>query len=247
MSTIQYGDLSYADDSGDFIGNALHGSRYTPPYLTSSSQKEGLPIVQADYVTADSGTGLVHSAPAHGMDDYATWKAQEAASASPMPAMASYVDADGKYSSSIASEIVSPSVDHLVGLSVLSSAPLAVLNDLKQRKLLFASPKIRHKYPYDWRTKQPVIVRSTPQWFANVENIKESAVEALNAVNFVPEQGTSSKCCYMRIFRANPKPMQVEIDCKHSLKVAPSGAFPDRDRGAYLYLYFLSTTLENHC
>lgn len=160
--------------------------------MTSAAQESGLPIVEADYVTADSGTGLVHSAPAHGMDDYATWKSQEAATGSSTVPMASYVDADGHYSSSLASEIVSPAVNHLVGLSILSAAPSAVLNNLKSRNLLLATAKIRHKYPYDWRTKQPVIVRSTPQWFANVENIKGEAVKALESVNFVPEQGNDT-------------------------------------------------------
>lgn len=128
------------------------------------------------------------------MDDYATWKAQDAATDLSATTMASYVDADGQYSSTLANEIVSPAVDHLVGLSILSTAPSAILSDLKDRKLLVASTKIRHKYPYDWRTKQPVVVRSTPQWFANVENIKEKAAHALEAVHFVPEQGTDNKC-----------------------------------------------------
>lgn len=175
-----------------FAGGTLHGSRYLPPYMTEAVQEQGLPIVRADYVTADSGTGLVHSAPAHGMDDYATWKAQEATTQSPPTRMASYVDADGQYTSSLASDIVSPTVDQLIGMSVLSDAPAAVLEDLKSRNLLVASAKIRHKYPYDWRTKQPVIVRSTPQWFANVEDIKEEAINALQSVNFVPEQGKYS-------------------------------------------------------
>lgn len=167
----------------------MKGSHYRPPYLTAVAQESGLPIVEADYVTADSGTGLVHSAPDHGMDDYASWKAQEGATGSSNTPMASYVDADGQYSSSLTEEIASPAVDHLVGLSVLSDATSAVLGDLKMRNLLLASAKIRHKYPYDWRTKQPVIVRSTPQWFADVENIKEKSVKALETVRFVPEQG----------------------------------------------------------
>ncbi|KAK9894284.1 isoleucyl-tRNA synthetase [Cystobasidium minutum MCA 4210] len=172
-----------------FRGDDLQGSRYTPPYLTAAARETGLPVVSADYVTADSGTGLVHSAPAHGMDDYAAWKAQEAESESANTTMASYVDADGQYGGNLSSEIVSPDVTGLVGASVLSDAPAKVIEDLKARGLLLASAKIRHKYPHDWRTKQPVIVRSTPQWFANVENIKTQAVNALQSVNFVPDQG----------------------------------------------------------
>lgn len=158
-------------------------------YPTAAAEKAGLPIVSADYVTADSGTGLVHSAPAHGMDDYATWKKQEHTADSALTAMASYVDGDGHYSGNIADEIVTPGVQDLVGASVLLDAPAKIIDDLAARGLLVGKVKIRHKYPYDWRTKQPVIVRSTPQWFANVENIKEQAVDALASVKFVPEQG----------------------------------------------------------
>lgn len=152
----------------------------------------------------------MHSAPAHGMDDYATWKAQESATESGTTPMASYVDGDGQYSDNLATEIVSRNVSRLVGASVLADAPSKVIDDLKSRDLLVASAKIRHKYPYDWRTKQPVIVRSTPQWFANVENIKGQAVEALRSVNFVPDQGTLSLNRYnrMRLTRrcTRPKP-----------------------------------------
>lgn len=178
------------------------------------------------------------------MDDYATWKAQDTATGSSTAAMASYVDADGHYSSSLASEIISPSVAHLVGLSVLSSAPSAVLDDLRNRNLLVASAKIRHKYPYDWRTKQPVIVRSTPQWFANVENIKEKAVQALQEVNFVPEQGRS--CVAAAAVHPNlMQIVQVGIDCKRSQRVAPNGVFPGSAPGAFLSLSSSSRKPEN--
>jgi isoleucyl-tRNA synthetase len=156
---------------------------------------EGLPIVEADYVTADSGTGLVHSAPAHGMEDYVTWKAQDSMTGSLSSPIASFVDADGQYSAALSSTILEPDVDHLIGASVLEDAPQKIMADLQSRGYLLGRTTIRHKYPYDWRTKKPVIIRSTPQWFADVEDIKSQALEALQAVNFVPEQGLCRFIC----------------------------------------------------
>jgi isoleucyl-tRNA synthetase len=91
---------------------------------------EGLPIVEADYVTADSGTGLVHSAPAHGMEDYVTWKAQDSMTGSLSSPIASFVDADGQYSAALSSTILEPDVDHLIGASVLEDAPQKIMADL---------------------------------------------------------------------------------------------------------------------
>ena len=75
-----------------------------------------------------------------------------------------------------------------------------VIKLLHEQNLLIATRKIRHKYPYDWKTKKPVIIRATPQWFANLDRIKDKAISALSSVNFVPAQGMyfQSRLCQLR-------------------------------------------------
>ena len=133
-------------------------------------------ILHADLVTADSGTGLVHLAPGHGFEDYDV--CQRLGITVPAP-----VDGDGRF----VQESGVPVPESLVGLPVLGEGSKAVAKLLGSH--LLKTHKIRHKYPYDWRTKQPVIVRATAQWFADVGRIKDPALKALEAVRFVPKGG----------------------------------------------------------
>ncbi|TKY87877.1 hypothetical protein EX895_003458 [Sporisorium graminicola] len=152
------------------------------------------PILMADYVTAVSGTGLVHSAPAHGAEDYQIWKQQGRLQ---RDGIFSPVNDEGRYSSDIfqldASSAEQGSGDYqkglgqrLIGKEVLTEGAQEVMAILKERGALISAQTLRHKYPYDWRSKQPVIVRATAQWFANLDDIKQQAIEALDDVTFVP-------------------------------------------------------------
>jgi isoleucyl-tRNA synthetase len=73
-----------------------------------------------------------------------------------------------------------------MGKEVLSDGAREVISILKERDALVCAHTLRHKYPYDWRSKQPVIVRATAQWFANLDRIKQQAIDALRDVVFVP-------------------------------------------------------------
>ncbi|XP_044719918.1 tRNA synthetases class I (I, l, M and v) domain-containing protein [Hirsutella rhossiliensis] len=120
------------------------------------------PIVHAGFVSADSGTGLVHMAPGHGQEDY-------------------------EVCSSLGIEAFAPPELLTSAPSILQGGSQAVL-DLVGDDVL-GTHNLRHKYPYDWRTKQPVVVRATAQWFADVGSIKQAALKALSHVRFVPESG----------------------------------------------------------
>ncbi|KAJ4286097.1 isoleucine-tRNA ligase [Kalmusia sp. IMI 367209] len=129
------------------------------------------PVLHADFVTDSSGTGLVHMAPGHGMEDY------HACSAIGIEAFAPVDDAG-----TFTKEAFPEQPELLEGLAVSDlkkTGSNAILNYLDKHNLLRAKHNFRHKYPIDWRTKKPVIVRATAQWFANVDNIKTGAMKAI--------------------------------------------------------------------
>ncbi|CBQ72570.1 probable ISM1-isoleucine--tRNA ligase, mitochondrial [Sporisorium reilianum SRZ2] len=172
-------------------GTDLSDSVYRSPLSAPNSSAR--PILMADYVTALSGTGLVHSAPAHGAEDYQIWKQQGRLQ---RDGIYSPVNDEGRYSSDILQLDQSSADDgssneqglghRLVGKEVLGEGAQEVMAILKERGALVSAQTLRHKYPYDWRSKQPVIVRATAQWFANLDDIKQQAIQALDDVTFVP-------------------------------------------------------------
>ncbi|KAI1526339.1 IleS Isoleucyl-tRNA synthetase [Pyrenophora tritici-repentis] len=141
------------------------------------------PIIHADFVTDSSGTGLVHLAPGHGMDDYNVCMSLN------VPAFAPIDDA-GAFTKDAFPE----HPELLEGLPVADikkTGSNAVCKYLEQLDMLRAKHNYRHKYPIDWRTKEPVITRATAQWFANVEGIKAASMKSISNVNFLPESGRS--------------------------------------------------------
>lgn len=165
-------------------GEQLAGARYSHPLLPEGTPLQ--PILMANFVTADSGTGLVHCAPGHGMDDYLLCQKHGIEPFSP-------VDENGMFA-----EDALPGSD-IRGLEVLYGGTRRVFELLGEAGALLASqPGFKHKYPYDWRTKLPVIVRATAQWFADVDGIKGVAVDSLDKVEFVPESGKSRLMAFVR-------------------------------------------------
>jgi isoleucyl-tRNA synthetase len=155
-------------------GSDLQGLMYTNQLRGQTSDSQ--PLIHADFVSADSGTGLVHCAPGHGMDDY------EVCTRLGIEAMAP-VDNSGCFTDAALPE--NPTA--LAGKPVLGDGTLQVLSLLGDQ-VLFTS-NYKHKYPYDWRTKLPVIVRATEQWFADVEDVKSVAMSRLSEVTFIPPTG----------------------------------------------------------
>ena len=134
-----------------------------------------VPLLAADYVTADQGTGFVHTAPAHGEDDFALGQQH----ALPVP---DAVAEDGTFR---------PWVPIFAGVHVYKAAePMCAA--LTEAGRLLARGTLVHSYPHSWRSKAPLITRATPQWFIRMdgpERIRERALEAIAATDFIPEKG----------------------------------------------------------
>ncbi|KAI1827515.1 isoleucyl-tRNA synthetase [Xylaria intraflava] len=162
---------------GILEGSQLQGLKYTNRLKGKAATAQ--PIVHADFVSADSGSGLVHMAPGHGFDDY------EVCSSHGIPVVAP-IDDMGKFT-------VDAFPDAPEALqsapSIIEGGGRNVLDLLRPHGDVLLVERYQHKYPYDWRTKKPVVIRATEQWFADVASIKEEAVEALSHVRFVPETG----------------------------------------------------------
>ncbi|CRK33950.1 hypothetical protein BN1708_006212, partial [Verticillium longisporum] len=137
------------------------------------------PIIHADFVSADSGSGLVHCAPGHGFDDYAVCSGMGIDAAAP-------IDDEGNFTK----DAFPDAPERLTEASpILKGGSKAVLKLLEEHADVLHVEKYKHKYPYDWRTKQPVVIRATQQWFADVDSIKDSTLAALRDVKFVPDAG----------------------------------------------------------
>ncbi|KAJ2809113.1 isoleucine-tRNA ligase [Coemansia guatemalensis] len=152
-----------------FTGKELEGLTYN-----STLRGKECHILLANYVTGDSGTGLVHSAPGHGQEDYEFGLSHGIDAYSP-------VDDYGRFTGDAGPE--------LAGKEVLTKGTSTVVEMLKLTGQLLFQQKFTHSYPYDWRTKLPIIQRATPQWFANVENLKDGAGKSIKDVIMVPESG----------------------------------------------------------
>jgi isoleucyl-tRNA synthetase len=142
------------------------------------------PIYHADFVSAESGTGLVHCAPGHGMEDYGAL--QPLISTSEVIVKAP-VDNLGRFNEHASPE--HPSL--LSGQDVFKEGNKSVLTMLESNGLLVHQHEYKHKYPIDWRTKEPIIIRATAQWFADVSKIKADSINSLQSVKFFPETGAA--------------------------------------------------------
>ncbi|KKF97471.1 Isoleucine--tRNA ligase mitochondrial [Ceratocystis platani] len=161
----------------NITGSQIAGASYSHKLRGQTAETQ--PIIHAPFVTADSGTGLVHLAPGHGMEDY------EACLELGIDVAAPINDA-GFFTKDAYPE--DPGV-LTSAPSILDGGSQAVL-DLMGSDILYTH-KLKHKYPYDWRTKRPVVVRATAQWFADVRSLKEDALQSLRDVAFVPASGRS--------------------------------------------------------
>lgn len=176
----------------DLVGSeACHPLRQSDDSSSAHPQKY-VPIISGDHVTSDSGTGIVHTAPAHGADDFAVYasylsRSRDQMSESDVLAM---VGDDGRFTATAGAE--------LEGKDVLGDGTDVVLDQLRSLDALVAVDRnYVHRYPYDWRTKRPVIVRAMQQWFTNLtgadgdeeDGLVAKASRALEHVHAVPENG----------------------------------------------------------
>ena len=129
-------------------------------------------VVNADYVTMDSGTGCVHTAPGFGADDYQTCRKYNIDIIVPVDDRGYQTEDAGKFA----------------GMYYAASNE-AILEDMKESGALLASEEIEHEYPHCWRCKSPIIFRATPQWFCSVDAFKDAAAESCKEVKWLPAWG----------------------------------------------------------
>jgi isoleucyl-tRNA synthetase len=164
--------LTEIEEVARFKGRALDGVTYRHVFIP----REG-PIVLADYVSAEDGTGLVHTAPGHGAEDYQTGQKYGLPTLSP-------VDEAGRFTGDAPAR--------LIGKGVFQANP-EVVAMLRESGHLFHEMPVRHSYPHGWRSKKPVIFRATYQWFIGVDRneLRQRTLDAINNVTWLPGWGKS--------------------------------------------------------
>lgn len=160
-STFNWSDVKIISE---FIGKDLENVTYAHPMFEQIS-----PIILAEYVSSENGTGLVHNAPGFGDDDYLACKKYNIQPYCP-------VDKFAKFTTDVKDK-------DLIGI-FYQNANEIIINKLKNNDALLFSKKIVHSAACDWRTKKPVIYRATKQWFVDIGNIKGAIIKNLQPVIF---------------------------------------------------------------
>ena len=159
----------YTVSENSLKGKDLEYIVYKHPFI----DRTGLVIV-GDHVTLESGTGCVHTAPGHGVEDF-----EVCVNHYPEIPIIVPVDGDGK---------LTEEAGEFEGLTT-NEANKAIYAKLVELNALFTSEKIIHQYPHCWRCKSPIIFRATEQWFCSVDGFKEDACKAIDSVQWIPEWG----------------------------------------------------------
>ncbi len=129
-------------------------------------------IILGDHVTTEAGTGCVHTAPGHGLEDYEVCMRYKIPVLSPLDNKGIYTTEAGEFE----------------GMKY-TQGNKAVLTRLTEENALLAAADLTHSYPHCWRCKKPVIYRATPQWFVNVGAFRDKAMEAIKNVKWIPKSG----------------------------------------------------------
>ncbi|MGZ4106152.1 MAG: isoleucine--tRNA ligase, partial [Tumebacillaceae bacterium] len=152
---------------GTFTGQQLEGVKAAHPFL----DRESL-VILGDHVTLESGTGAVHTAPGHGMEDYMVGLQYG------LPVLAP-VDGQGKFTSE-----AGPYAGQYY-----SKANKQIVADLQESGRLLAEKALDHSYPHCWRCKNPVFFRATEQWFGSIDKFRDQLLEQIKQVNWDPSWG----------------------------------------------------------
>ncbi len=163
------GITDYTVSEASLKGKELEYIKYRHPFIDRVS-----PIIVGDHVTLESGTGCVHTAPGHGVEDF-----EVCVNHYPEIPIIVPVDGDGR---------LTEEAGEFCGLTT-NDANKAILTKLTELNALFAVEKIIHQYPHCWRCKSPIIFRATEQWFCSIDGFKEDACKAIDTVQWIPEWG----------------------------------------------------------
>ena len=165
--TLAAAGIDSYETLASFTGSELEYMKARHPFLDRDSV-----LLCADYVTMDSGTGCVHTAPGFGADDYMTCKRYKMDMIVPVDDRGYQTEDAGPYA----------------GMYYEESGE-RIIADMRESGALLASEQITHSYPHCWRCKHPIIFRATPQWFCSVEAFKDEAVRACDDVTWTPAWG----------------------------------------------------------
>lgn len=166
-STLKAAGIDDCEILGTLKGKEFEFMTARHPFLDRKSI-----VVNADYVTMDSGTGCVHTAPGFGADDYQTCRRYGIDIIVPVDDRGYQTEDAGKFA----------------GMFYADSNE-AILNDMRESGALLASEEIEHEYPHCWRCKSPIIFRATPQWFCSVDAFKDEAADSCKDVKWLPAWG----------------------------------------------------------
>ncbi|MCL1918202.1 MAG: isoleucine--tRNA ligase [Peptococcaceae bacterium] len=150
-----------------FLGRDLEGIVCQHPLCDRNSV-----VIMGDHVTLEQGTGCVHTAPGHGVDDFAVGRANGLEVLCPVDFQGKFTTEGGPYA----------------GLKV-READSRIVEDLQQSGQLVLSENVTHSYPHCWRCKNPIIFRATEQWFASIDGFRQEALTEIDKVRFIPPWG----------------------------------------------------------
>ncbi|MDQ3341348.1 MAG: isoleucine--tRNA ligase [Myxococcota bacterium] len=177
-------DLTAAIEISPEQMKSLEGAHYEHPFIGKASGDLAFRLWFADYVTADAGTGLVHTAPGHGADDYRTGMTVGLPTYAPLDDRARYVQ--GVKLEGGVTEI------DLASTSVWDANPIIVKHLADTGFLLNpTTDKVHHSYPHCWRCKQPIIFRATKQWFIKMDHaeLRQKALSEIRNTKWIPAWG----------------------------------------------------------
>ena len=166
-----------------FKGSELELANFKHPFADRNA-----PILLGSHVTLDAGTGCVHTAPAHGEDDFNVVKAYKDAGKIDFDIL-SLVDATGRYIAKVDEPRYGDTEQPLAGVEI-HDAEVPVIKILAHNGALVQKGNIRHQYAHCWRCKNPVIYRATEQWFSSVDGYRQEALKAIDEqVQWIPKWG----------------------------------------------------------
>ena len=151
----------------------IQGSEFKDQITSHPFLPRKSPIIFADFVTTDAGTGAVHIAPGHGGDDYLAGQAAGLSVLSPVDDLGNYTEEVG--------------ISHLVGKHVLKSNN-DIIELLEEKGCLIGQEEYTHSYPHCWRSKTPIIFRAVPQFFISINSFRNEALKEIDSVQWLPQK-----------------------------------------------------------
>ena len=166
----------------EMLGSELDLAKFKHPLAHFAPETYGdrtIYVLEGNHVTLDAGTGCVHTAPGHGVDDFEVYKTYENAGKLHQPIVCP-VDEKG--------HMTAEAGEFLVGKTIWE-AEGPVISTLAHEGRLLGKKSLHHQYAHCWRCKQPVIYRATDQWFASINDFRDKALKAVDDTRFIPSWG----------------------------------------------------------